>query len=673
MAAVLLLAGVMVCAQPLAVLADEDPQPVSAPAEPTETPVPETPAPETPTPVPETPTPVPETPTPAPATPTPAPETPTPVPETPIPTETPEPTETPAPTETPTPTETPVPTEAPEETVTPTPEPTETPAPENGDAETEAESVEETGETSSSSTSEEETDGEKKEEEAESEEKEETEEEKAEREKKEKEEAEKAGLFELRVLVEGDGKVRVRYAGDDGNPIDVVFPQEKAAPLRIKKDTEVLLLHEEEKNAEFGEWIINKGAIQIANDRFTMPEGEVEIKAVFKPLSAEGASQEAQEQIAKRPKRTNAELIAQQNIQPLPVPKRDFRFWTVAKNMQFVRNSMPILDDIGEGGNTIAVLPTNGVVNVLEEVDTDWLYVESGRARGFIPKDSFVPESDRTGLMSAFNRLEAGQTGESGGQYLYAELTVPESENKAFLWMKCTAEQTVIEKEYVTAGKRGANILEQAAEGARVCGTMEPGNLGYLIKDIGDGWFYIESGDVRGFVQRKDLHTGQRARVDVQLAGGEGALSVCTQLVAPEENGATYYTLTSIKEGSRTNPVRECIIKSAEQCLGHPYVWGGTSLLNGCDCSGFVQGLYAAYGYTIPRVAENQAEYGRQIPVDNAIPGDLIFFAKDGYVYHVALYVGNDQTIEAFGAAQGIIRNRVDHANAVWATRVIQD
>ncbi|MBO5521823.1 MAG: C40 family peptidase, partial [Eubacterium sp.] len=199
------------------------------------------------------------------------------------------------------------------------------------------------------------------------------------------------------------------------------------------------------------------------------------------------------------------------------------------------------------------------------------------------------------------------------------------------------------------------------------------GNLGFLIKDIGDGWFYVESGDVRGFVQRKNLHTGQRARVDVTLAGGEEAMSTCTQLVAPEENGATYFTLTSIKEGSRTNPVRECIIKSAEQCLGHPYVWGGTSLLNGCDCSGFVQGLYAAYGYTIPRVAENQAEYGRQIPVDNAIPGDLIFFARDGYVYHVALYVGNDQTIEAFGAAHGIIRNRVDHANAVWATRVIQD
>ena len=165
----------------------------------------------------------------------------------------------------------------------------------------------------------------------------------------------------------------------------------------------------------------------------------------------------------------------------------------------------------------------------------------------------------------------------------------------------------------------------------------------------------------------------QAALADIRKAGGEEACETCAQLVAPEENKATYYTLTSIKAGTPTNPVREAIIKSAEQCLGHPYVWGGTDLLTGCDCSSFVQGLYSIYGITLPRVAENQAEFGRQIPVDNAIPGDLIFFAKDGYVYHVALYVGNDQTIEAYSAGLGIIRNMVDHANAVWATRVIED
>ena len=627
MAAILLLSGLMVCTQPLAVFAEEVNGQTTAESTPTPTP---DPPPADPTPDP-------------PANPTPEPSV----------SPTPDPNQNPPENPPANPAEDPNANPAEDPNANPAQDPNANPAegagvtgdplPASEDAEKDAVSAPEEENTG---------DGEKEKED----EKEETDEEKAAR---EKEEAEKAGFFELRVLVEGDGKVRVRYAAEDGNVIDSLFSKDTKTPVRIKKETEVLLLHEEEKNSTFGEWKVNKGAIKISGDRFIMPEGEVEIQAVFKPLTAEGASKEAQEAIAKRPRRTNAQLLAEQHIQALPVPKRDFRFWTVEKNTQFVRNSMPIMDDIGNGGKTIAVLPANGMVNVLEEVDRTWLYVESGRARGFIPKDSFVSEGERNALLG------------SGG--LYAELTVPEKDNKAFLWLKCTAEQTVIGKEFVTPAKDGANILESPNEGARVCGAMNEGNIGYLIQDVGDGWLYIESGDVRGFVLRKDLHTGQRARVEIRMAGGESAFTGCTQLVAPEENGATYYTLTSVKAGSPTNPVRETIIKSAEQCLGHPYVWGGTSLVSGCDCSGFVQELYAMYGMTIPRVAENQAEYGRQIPVDNALPGDLIFFAKDGYVYHVALYVGNDQTIEAFGVAQGIIRNRVDHANAVWATRVIQD
>ena len=488
MAAALLIAGLMLCAQPLAVLADEGDVQTTSSAEPTPTPEPTQP--ETPTPEPTQP----ETPTPEPT----QPETPTPEPTQPA-TPTSEPTQPATPT--PEPTQPATPTPEPTQPATPTPEPTETPTPtpeEEAEQEPAAEAVEEKdtdeAEDESEDTSEdedsdektdEESDEEKDEEEDEDsdEEKEETDDEREEREKKEKEEAEKAGFFELRILVEGEGKVRVRYAGEDGAPIDVLFPQEGLSYVRIKKDTLVQLLHEEEKNTKFGEWRINKGAIRIANDSFTMPEGEVEIQAVFEALTAEEASPEAQEEIARRPKRTNAQLIAEQNIQPLPVPKRDFRFWTVARNMQFVRNSMEIMDDIGGRGSAIAVLPTNGVVNVLEEVDRDWLYVESGRARGFIPKDSFVSESDKIALMSAFNRLEAAGTGESGSQYLYAQLTVPEKDNKAFLWMKCTAEQTVIDKEYVTPAADGTNILEQPQEGARACGTMNTGNLGYLIKD----------------------------------------------------------------------------------------------------------------------------------------------------------------------------------------------
>lgn len=63
------------------------------------------------------------------------------------------------------------------------------------------------------------------------------------------------------------------------------------------------------------------------------------------------------------------------------------------------------------------------------------------------------------------------------------------------------------------------------------------------------------------------------------------------------------------------------MLKYASQFIGNPYVWGGTSLTMGADCSGFVQSIYSAYGYSIPRVAEAQAQYGMQIPVSEAKPG----------------------------------------------------
>ena len=150
-------------------------------------------------------------------------------------------------------------------------------------------------------------------------------------------------------------------------------------------------------------------------------------------------------------------------------------------------------------------------------------------------------------------------------------------------------------------------------------------------------------------------------------------MSTAVQLVMPSDNAALYYSLNSTQEGTALNSIRSDIVQTAASCIGCPYKWGGNSLRGGCDCSGFVKQLYALYGYNLPRVADDQSTFGTQIPIADAAPGDLIFFASNGYVYHVALYAGNGTTIEAFSENRGIITTSIGNRDAVWATRIIQD
>ena len=118
---------------------------------------------------------------------------------------------------------------------------------------------------------------------------------------------------------------------------------------------------------------------------------------------------------------------------------------------------------------------------------------------------------------------------------------------------------------------------------------------------------------------------------------------------------------------------RQAVADFAVQFVGNPYVWGGTSLTDGADCSGFVQQIYKQYGYDLPRVAEDQSQCGTKIPVEDAQPGDLIFYAKEGHIYHVVMYAGDGKTIEAASTKLGIIESKVNTKNAVWATRIIND
>ena len=123
--------------------------------------------------------------------------------------------------------------------------------------------------------------------------------------------------------------------------------------------------------------------------------------------------------------------------------------------------------------------------------------------------------------------------------------------------------------------------------------------------------------------------------------------------------------------------LRQEVASYALNFVGNPYVWGGTSLTNGADCSGFVQSIYKQFGYTLPRVSRDQAKSAGYCDVkpneEHLLPGDLIFYTNSkGVVDHVAMYIGNGKVVHAANKKAGILVSSYQHRTPYKARRVIK-
>lgn len=112
------------------------------------------------------------------------------------------------------------------------------------------------------------------------------------------------------------------------------------------------------------------------------------------------------------------------------------------------------------------------------------------------------------------------------------------------------------------------------------------------------------------------------------------------------------------KEAKRVAKRKE-VADFAVQFVGNPYVWGGTSLTNGADCSGFVMSVFASFGYELPRVAAAQYQASQQKEISQMEVGDLVFYGAG--IYHVALYIGNGKVVHALNANKGIVITDYDY------------
>lgn len=407
-------------------------------------------------------------------------------------------------------------------------------------------------------------------------------------------------------------------------------------------------------------------------------------------------AQEAEKEEKEENTGSNEELIANQNIVEAPEIYQDFRFWQITKKYSFAKEKNTlILEEIPseKAGQTqedvrvVGSLPKKAVAYVIKEVNGDWLYVESGTVRGFVKKSDMYTGQEAKQILNIYEKKAKKLAKKTNNTYEGIEGVVKVAiskldawENQAYTYLRATTNQTLVSKDYAlvnnqvskSTGSSLMNIYDSKDTAGQVVGTLKEGGLCYILADKTKEWVYIESGDVRGFVKRDFLTMDDEAKNKVMTAG-EDSFTTATEFMKAKENKALYYTMTSVKEASKGSSVRNAILEFATQFVGNPYVWGGTSLTEGADCSGFVQQIYLNFGYSLPRVAEDQAQYGMQIPVEDAAPGDLIFYAENGYIYHVVMYAGDGKTIEAANEDVGIIYGHVDTTDAVWATRILDD
>ncbi|MBQ1208013.1 MAG: C40 family peptidase [Lachnospiraceae bacterium] len=242
------------------------------------------------------------------------------------------------------------------------------------------------------------------------------------------------------------------------------------------------------------------------------------------------------------------------------------------------------------------------------------------------------------------------------------------------------------------------NVREKPSLEGRIIGKM----LNYSacnILDTLNGWYYIESGEVTGYISADYVVTGDeavklamedaklRAAVNTEALNVRKGPSIDSEVLTQITTNERYEVLEvldgwvkialgsyevayvaaeyvevgySLVEAIKFEPVSEAtlfrqnVVNYALQFLGNPYVWGGTSLTRGADCSGFVQSVLANFGVWVPRVSRQQAGAGVAVNSQTLKPGDLVFYGTGGVVNHVAMYIGNGQIVHAISESRGI-------------------
>lgn len=300
-------------------------------------------------------------------------------------------------------------------------------------------------------------------------------------------------------------------------------------------------------------------------------------------------------------------------------------------------------------GKMVGKIYNNCGARILETTDNGWYKIVSGNCTGYIKAEYFV-----TGSKAEDYALDDG--------YVFANI----KDTGIHVRKSPTTESDVVTNVY---NNENYVIKKFSKNGDWVKIKIGPGVSGWVssefVKVSVDMDTAITIQEEKAQIQR-EKEEAERARQAELAAQQEADISDDSSSSQQNSNYSNTSNNTSNNSSSsqNTQPTygeasgggASAVVAYAKQFLGNPYVWGGSSLTNGTDCSGFTMSVYAHFGYSLNRSSYTQVYNGREVSLSALQPGDLLFYKYGGStISHVAIYIGGGQIIHASTESTGII------------------